>query len=193
MSDEIGESLVNFVKYSLKGMSKNFINLSKLKFDEVNEELKKQLIEQKIQERPFIYEFYHQFRKYWSLEAMKKVFGTLAYIQFHVNKKLQKISKIEQIPDFLINEADSEKNIAVINLIMANRKEEVKRDFDKLVEFHKKLNYTYLIEIIIGNEKEIEETVKYIENLNKSEGTEIIIVQYDYKHKKEDSFRITYS
>ena len=124
---------------------------------------------------------------------MKKVFGTLAYIQFHVNKKLQKISKIEQIPDFLINEADSEKNIAVINLIMANRKEEVKRDFDKLVEFHKKLNYTYLIEIIIGNEKEIEETVKYIENLNKSEGTEIIIVQYDYKHKKEDSFRITYS
>ena len=106
VSDDIGEKLVNFVKYSLKGMSKNFINLSKIKLDQVNEELKKQLIEHKIQERPFIYEFYHQFRKYWSLEAMKKVFGTLAYIQFQVNEKYQNISNLDPLPDFLINEAN---------------------------------------------------------------------------------------
>ncbi|MHA1384563.1 MAG: hypothetical protein ACTSR3_12475 [Candidatus Helarchaeota archaeon] len=190
MPDEIGEKLVNFIKYSLNSMSSNFTNLSKLNFNDVSDDLKKKLIEQKIQEQPFTYEFYHQFRKYWALEAMKKVFGTSAYIQVQVNRAYQNISDLDRMPDFLINEPDSDKNIAVIEFKMANRKDELKKDIKKLVLFRKKLNYSYLIEILIGNEKELEEASKFLKQIGKNVGDEIIFILFDPKLKKVDSIII---
>jgi len=190
LPDEIGEKLVNFIKYSLNSMSSNFTNLSKLNFNDVSDDLKKKLIEQKIQEQPFTYEFYHQFRKYWALEAMKKVFGTSAYIQVQVNRAYQNISDLDRMPDFLINEPDSDKNIAVIEFKMANRKDELKKDIKKLVLFRKKLNYSYLIEILIGNEKELEEASKFLKQIGKNVGDEIIFILFDPKLKKVDSIII---
>jgi len=58
--------IYNFlIKLCLERMDRRFTDLSRLKFDEVSGELKEKLQEQKIQERPFAYEFYHQFRKFW--------------------------------------------------------------------------------------------------------------------------------
>ncbi len=57
--------LINSIKLSLENMNRKFTDLSKLKFDEIEQELKNKFIEQKIQERPYAYEFYHQFRKMW--------------------------------------------------------------------------------------------------------------------------------
>ncbi|MHA1381822.1 MAG: hypothetical protein ACTSRG_25915 [Candidatus Helarchaeota archaeon] len=193
MPDEIGIKLINFIKYSLTSMSEKFTDLSELRWEGVKEDLKKQLIEQKIQELPYIYEFFHQFRKYWSMQVMRKVFAKSAYIQPQINKQYQDIPDLKRIPDFLIHVPNAETNIAAIELKLAQRKDVIQRDLNLLLNFKEKLGYQYLIEILVGNFNELEEARAFINDLDKDNGIEINIVMYNTEDHKADSFSIQYS
>ncbi|AMM41790.1 hypothetical protein HS1_001998 [Candidatus Desulfofervidus auxilii] len=97
--------IVNAVKLCLENMNKKFVDLSRLKFDELNNRLKETLQEQKIQERPFAYEFYHQFRKLWDSGSILGIVSEDVVSQAEVNKTYQEIPDLKKIPDFFITQA----------------------------------------------------------------------------------------
>jgi len=56
------QALIEVIKTALTKMDRKFTDLSRLEFDKISKELREKLEKQKIQERPFAYEFYHQLR-----------------------------------------------------------------------------------------------------------------------------------
>ncbi len=106
-----------------------FTDLSRLKFDEIPRKLKEKLLEQKIQERPFAYEFYHQFRKLWDSGCVNMLLPHDIVIQAEVNKSYQNIPNLKTISDFLFHKSSSnERNFAVVEFkrVVYGRKKEYK-------------------------------------------------------------------
>jgi hypothetical protein len=179
--------IINSIKICLEDMSKIFTDLSKLQFDDIPGELKEKLQEQKIQERPFAYEFYHQFRKLWDGGSILSLFPEDIVIQAEVNKRYQEIPHLNKIPDVLIHKPNStDQNFAVIEFKLASNCGDLKKDFDKLVAFKQKLNYNHLIEVVIGNKETLVRAERVMEELNGSSGEEIDIIYFN-----TDSWRAT--
>ena len=186
--------IVNAVKLCLENMNKKFVDLSRLKFDELDNRLKETLKEQKIQERPFAYEFYHQFRKLWDSGSILGIVSADVVIQAEVNKTYQEIPHLKKIPDFLLHKPNVpyEKNFAVIEFKMASNIDEIEKDFNKLVAFKKILGYKYLIEIIIGKENSLKTAKEKIRRLNNSNGEEIILIEFNTDSWKANNYKIKY-
>ncbi len=149
------EMLVEAVKCALRNMEKEFVDLSRLKVKEVendqnagSEEATKKLLE-----RPYSYEFYHQMRSIWRKRKFINLFKDVV-IQGEVDKRYQAISGLHKIPDFLLHRpGDNNSNFAVIEVKLATTSglENIEDDFNKLVKFCNILHYKYFIEIILGN------------------------------------------
>lgn len=82
-------------------MNRKFTDLSKLKFYEIESELKTKFIEQKILERPFAYEFYHQFRKRWDPGSIVSIVSSDVVIQAEVDKRYQNIPKLGDLAKYI--------------------------------------------------------------------------------------------
>ena len=65
-------------------------------------------------------------------------------------------------------------------------------DFKKLVAFKQKLDYTYLIEVVIGQGNSLKTAKKRIKELNNSDGEEIIIIEFNTDSWRANNFRIKY-
>lgn len=171
--------LVNAIKLSLENMNKKFTNLSRLRFDEIDQTLKEKLQEQKILERPFAYEFYHQFRKLWNGGCILSIASEDIVIQAEVNKTYQRIPNLNKMPDFLLHKPNSNENLAVIEFKLASNNRQIEEDFKKLVAFNKRLGYKILIEVVIGHEKSLAKAQSYIEQLKNRDGEEINIIYFN--------------
>jgi len=184
--------IVNIIKLSLENMNKKFTDLSKLKFDQINESLTQELKKQKIQERLFAYEFYHQFRKLGDDGSISRNFSEDIVVQAEVNKRYQEIPNLNRIPDFLLHKPSSDKNFAVIEFKLASNFAEIKRDFKKLVGFKHKLHYKHIIEVIIGDKNSLKSLEELIRQLNHPKGDEIIIIEFDIDLWKAKDLEIKY-
>ena len=180
-------ALIKVIKTALTRMDRKFTDLSRLEFDEISKKLREKLEEQKIQERPFAYEFYHQLRKMYENRELSNIVPEEVVIQAEVNKCYQGIPNLDRIPDFLLHKPNSmEKNLAVIEFKVASRKDvksEIIKDFEKLTAFQRELGYKYLIEVIIGNEKFLNNcrtVYEHYKNIPKSEyNVEIIVIEFN--------------
>ena len=173
-------------------MNRKFTDLSKLKFDEIEEKLKEKLQRQKIQERPFAYEFYHQFRKLWDNGCIAGTIPKDIVIQAEVNKNYQQIPDLKKIPDFLLHRSSSDKNFAVIEFKLASNYREIEKDFEKLIAFKQILNYMYVIEVIIGRKEPLKTAIERIKTLNNPKGKDIIIIEFNTDSWNANDFRIKY-
>ena len=189
--------LIKAIKLSLENMNGKFTDLSRLQFDKINQTLIEKLKKQKIQERPFAYEFYHQFRKLWDSGCIIGLFSEDIVIQAEVDKGYQDIPNLDKIPDFLLHKPNTDKNFAVIEFKQAFYKNtfnsDIKEDFKKLAAFKQKLDYDYLIEVVIVQGTQLKTAKKHIENnLNNSDGEEIIIIEFDTKSWRANDYKIKY-
>jgi len=185
--------IADIIKMALEKMDKQFTSLSRLKFDEIDQERKEILIGQKIQERPFAYEFYHQFRLLDECGCLEDRFPEGIVLQAEVHKGYQRILGIgERMPDFLFHKPSSmENNLAVVEFKMASRHSELPCDFDKLVKFKTILNYEHIIEVIIGDTSSLDKARKYICNTYNPDAhaawENIVVIEFD-----TDSWQATY-
>ena len=176
------------IKLALEKMDKNYCRLSQIDYDkiEVMNHFTIFLSEEKYLERPFAYEFYHQLRRL--IEEGRVDFGE-PIIQAEVDKRYQHIFKKGKMPDFIIHLPNSKRNLAVIEFKLATRKaEDIKKDIKKLVKFKTKeeLNYDHGIEVILGTSQALDVLRADINNWNKFEGEEIIIIEFNTDSWKVD-------
>jgi hypothetical protein len=184
--------IINAIKLSLENMNRKFVDLSRLRFDDLSNALKKTLQKQKIQERPFAYEFYHQFRILWDSESIQGIVSEGLVIQAEVNKTYQYIPNLKKIPDFLLHKPNTNENFAVIEFKLASNTEGIRDDFEKLIAFKQRLQYNYLVEVVIGDENSLRNAMRQIKRLNNSDGEEIIIIALNTDLWKANDCRIRY-
>lgn len=180
--------VVEGVKLALDNMNKDYCSLSKLIYEniEASDSIIKVLKKEKYLERPFAYEFYHQFRRLLD-EGIVDFSGPI--IQAEVDKRYQQCFEKGKIPDFIIHSPNSEKNIAIIEFKLATRvKEDIKKDFKKIVKFktNSDLLYSYGIKVLIGDKNSLENRKKEFNNWNKTGGEEIIIIEFDTESWEAD-------
>ena len=173
--------IIEAIKLALENMNKEYCKLSNK--DYKNIELTTPLInclkKEKYLERPFAYEFYHQLRKLMD-EGVVDFGGPI--IQSEVDKRYQHCFEKGKIPDFIIHTPNSKRNLAVIEFKLATRaKEDIKDDFIKIVKFKTNplLKYSYGIEVLLGDKHSLENRRKDINGWSKTEGEEIIIIEFD--------------
>jgi tyrosine-protein phosphatase YwqE len=75
---------------------------------------------------------------------------------------------------------------------LASNTARIKDDFKKLIAFKQKLQYNYLIEVIIGDETLLKNTRRRIEQLNNSDGEEIILIEFNTDSRRANDYRIRY-
>ena len=179
------------IKTALENIDKNYCKLSQIDYAklEVDESTKKLLEVEKYLERPFAYEFYHQLRKL--IDSGDVTFDG-PVIQAEVGKKYQHCFKNGKIPDFIIHEPNTRKNLAVIELKLASNLRYLKNDLKKLVEFKNNpyLEYAFAIEIIIGNHFFLNKATECILGMEKTAGEEIIIIYYNTCSRKVEDRKI---
>lgn len=186
--------IVNAVKLCLENMNKKFVDLSRFKFDELNNRLKETLQKQKIQERPFAYEFYHQFRKLWDGGSILGIVPAEVVIQAEVNKTYQRIPNLEKMPDFLLHKPNTNENFAVIEFKLASNSNisRIEKDFKKIIAFKRELGYVYLIEIIIGDGNSLRNAKECILSPNNPDGEEIILIEFNTNSWRVNDYKIKY-
>jgi len=182
------KDVIEAIKLALEKMDKNYCRLSQIDYEkiEVINHFTILLSEEKYLERPFAYEFYHQLRRL--IEEGRVDFGE-PIIQAEVDKRYQNIFKKGKIPDFIIHLPNSRRNLAVIEFKLATRKaEDIKKDIKKLVKFKTKeeLNYNHSVEVILGTNQALDVLRTIINNWNKFEGEEIIIIEFNTDSWKAD-------
>jgi len=184
--------IISAIKTALENMDENYFNLSQIYYSTIgmNKAIQKNLKQVKYLERPFAYEFYHQFRKL--IDSGDVNFGGPVVIQAEVDKTYQHYFEDGKIPDFIMHVPNTQKNIAVIELKLATRLSDLESDLKKLVEFknNKYLKYEFAIEIIIGNNTSLRKAREHIIKLNKAEGEEITIIEYNTNLKKVKDWKI---
>ena len=172
--------VISAIKTALGNMDKKYCKPSQTDYSEVgvNESTKEYLVKEKYFERPFAYEFYHQLRKL--IDNGDVDFGG-PIIQAEVDKRYQHCFKNGKIPDFIIHVPNTRQNLAVIEFKLASYFSRLEHDFEKLIQFknNEDLKYTYVIEVIIGNETSLRNAKRYIMQLKKSEVEEITIIKFD--------------
>ncbi len=185
--------IVNAVKHALEKMDRRFLDLSGLIFDKHTGELLKRLgeTEEKLLERPFAYEFYHQMRVLWDSRAEVVAPFSDVVIQGEFDKGYQGIPNLDRIPDFLLHSPNSDKrNFGVIEMKRAHSVQGIELDFDKFVSFRNQRNYQYFVEIVIGHTREL--NMSQLRSLNQ-EGehvVEIDVVLFDFDTWRADDCRI---
>lgn len=183
--------LINAICNSLENMNKKFTNLSRLRFDEIYGQLKEKIESQKIQERPFAYEFYHQFRKLWESGYILTVVPENIVIQAEVNKRYQNIPNLDKMPDFLLHRPYSNQNFAVIEFKLASNCGQIKYDFDKLYEF-KKIGYEYVFEVVVGEKTQLSTAKQKINSICNHVGERIDIVEFDTELWRANHFKVKF-
>ena len=182
------------IKAALENMDKNYCKLSQIDYSRigVNGSFRKQLAEEKDLERPFAFEFYHRLRKL--MDSGNVDFGG-SVIQAEVDKRYQHCFTTGKIPDFIIHVPNTHQNLAVIEFKLTTNLGSLEHDFEKLVKFKKKgnLKYTHVIEVIIGNGNSLRDAKERIMQLNKSEGEEITIIEFNTDSWKVNDWKIRYS
>lgn len=183
--------LIKDIKNALENMDKIYCRLSKKDYSRTDKSIRECLKKEKYLERPFAYEFYHQLRTLMDKGIID--FGG-PIIQAEVDKRYQHCFENGKIPDFIIHvpNKDKNKNLAVIEFKLANNLGKLEEDFKKLVEFkmHKHLKYSHAVEVIIGNESSLRRAKKLIRQMNKSDGEEIIIIEFDSDSWKANDWKI---
>ncbi len=181
------------IKMALEHMNKEYCSLSQIDYSriEVEEPIKEIMASMKYLERPFAYEFYHQLRKL--IDNGKVDFGG-SVIQAEVDKRYQHCFSDGKMPDFIIHVPNTDQNLAVIEFKLADNLYKLEEDLAKLVEFKEnpKLQYSHLIEVIIGPKDSLETAKALIGTLCKSEGKEIVIIEFDTDSWKANDTRILY-
>ncbi|HVX13312.1 MAG TPA: hypothetical protein VHC22_19160 [Pirellulales bacterium] len=150
--------IIDAVKHSLETMDRRFLELSGLIFDPYTDELLRELGEsqEKLLERPFAYEFYHQMRTLWDNRSPLVAHFADVVIQGEVDKGYQAISGLDRVPDFLLHRPNSdERNFAVIEVKLAAFARDIERDLNKFVAFRNRRGYQHFVEIVIGHEAEL--------------------------------------
>lgn len=182
-------NVIKTVKMALENMDKKYCTPSQIDYSQlgIEEPVKKHLKKEKYLERPFAYEFYHQFRKL--MDKGDVDFGG-PIIQAEVDKRYQHLFKRGKIPDFIIhipNIANKNRNLAVIEFKLATNLRNIKKDLEKLTEFKKNedLKYKNVIEVIIGNKNSLEKAIKRMKGWSKPHGQEIVIIGFN-----TDSWRV---
>lgn len=102
-------------------------------------------------------------------------------IQAEVDKRYQRCFAKGKIPIFIIHVPNYDNNLAVIEFKLANNLDNLEDDLKKLLEFkkHEDLKYAHAIEVIIGDDTSIKQAKVRILKLNKPEGEEIIIIEFN--------------
>jgi hypothetical protein len=192
----ITSDVIEAIKMALEKIEKRYISLSQKDYSKViaNPSLVERFSEDKVLERPFAYEFYHQFRNLINKGIVD--FGS-PIIQAEVDKTYQHCfenndtsTKKGKIPDFLVHLPDkSEQNLAVVEFKLATNLAKIESDLSKLVEFktNKHLHYDYGVEVIIGDSESLKKAKANIEKLEKTEGEEIWIVYFNTDSMKANS------
>lgn len=151
---------------TLRAMDRSFVDLSHLKWGGIDKpELIPFFLEQRVQERPFAYEFYHQFRKLWEDGRITALGFGHTTTQAEVHKGYQDIPRLKKMPDLLVHRAGGRKprdQVAVLEFKLATNTGHFQADFDKLIDFRQFLEYQYGIEVIIGKEAELRAAQNYI-------------------------------
>ena len=186
--------VIEAINLALVNMDQNYCKLSIKDYNNIesSDSEKENLKKEKYLERPVAYDFYHQLRSL--LDEGKVDFGG-PIIQAEVNKKYQHCFKNGKIPDFLIHIPNFNYNLAVIEFKLATRAiNEIRDDIVKIVEFktNNLLHYSYGIEILLGEKNSLESCRRDIENWNKNEGEEIIIIEFDLDSWKTDLLNIKF-
>lgn len=164
--------------------------LSTLKYEDLKLPLK--FVNSKYLERPFAYEFYYQFRRLIEMKEIKLEENVL--IQGEVDKRYQDIIDLSSIPDFLVHIIPSAttNNKAVIEFKMAtNRFTDIEKDFDKLLKFKDRLGYEKLVEVLIGETKEIIEKKHELAQFH-NDDCNIHVILYDINTSKAEEYKIKY-
>ena len=171
-------------------MDKEYCKLSQIDYSRI--ELNGQLLaEEKYLERPFAYEFYHQLRKLMDSEEVN-FDGPI--IQAEVDKHYQHCFENGKIPDFIIHVPNTHRNLAVIEFKMTTNLANLEGDFKKLVEFKRNgnLRYAHVIEVIIGNQDSLRSAKEHINQLNKSRGEVITIIEFNTDSWKANDWEVKY-
>jgi hypothetical protein len=120
------KNLNRIICMALERMNRKYVDLSKIYYSEVDENIRELAIKNKYLERPFAYEFYHALRK---LIEQKKVDIGGRVIQAEVDKRYQHYFSTGVIPDFIIHEPNNTKrNFAAIEFKLATNTSELKQD-----------------------------------------------------------------
>jgi hypothetical protein len=182
------------IKMALEKIDKKYCRLSQKDYATLDESIKETLRKEKYLERPVAYEFYHQLRTLMD-KGVIDFCGPI--IQAEVDKNYQHCFENGKIPDFIIHVPNrgEDKNLAVIEFKLANNLHRIEEDFKKLVKFkeHKHLKYSHAVEVIIGDESSLRRAKKLIRQMNKSDGEEIIIIEFDTDSWKANDWKIRYS
>ena len=171
--------VIEAIKLALKNMDQNYCKLSKKDYNEIEVTFKNKLKQEKYLERPIAYEFYHQLRKLIDINCVD--FGG-PLIQAEVDKTYQHCFENGKMPDFIIHIPDTRRNLAVIEFKLATRiKNDIREDIRKIVKFKTNplLKYSYGVEVLLGDKNSLENRRKDINDWNKTEGEEIIIIEFD--------------
>lgn len=182
------KKVIGAIKLALVNMNQDYCKLSKKDYKniEVTISLIDYLKKEKYLERPIAYEFYHQLRRLMDEGGVD--FGG-PIIQAEVDKRYQHCFEKGKMPDFLIHTPNSKRNLAVIEFKLATRKkEDIKDDFIKIVKFKTNplLKYSYGVEVLLGDKHSLENRRKDINGWSKTEGEEIIIIEFDTGSWKAD-------
>jgi len=194
-------SVIEAVKLALEQISQDYVRLSQKIYSQIegDRSFKLKCSKEKILERPFAYEFYHQFRKL--MEEKIVDFGELV-IQAEIDKTYQhcsqndqegKISSRGKIPDFLIHLPNrKDDNLAVIEFKLTSNLSNLESDFKKLVKFklNPHLKYNYGIEVIIGDTKSLEQAKAKTKRFATTKGEELNIIYFDTQTLKASNSSI---
>jgi len=189
------ENVIKAIEMALEKIEKSYIKLSQKDYSRVQAgvSLVERFSEDKILERPFAYEFYHQLRDLMDKSIVD--FGS-PIVQAEVDKTYQhcfennRSAKRGKIPDFLIHLPNkSRRNLAVIEFKLATNLANIESDLSKLVEFkkNKHLHYDYGVQVIIGDNKSLEKAKPVIKKLEETDGEEIWIVYFNTDSMKANS------
>jgi len=180
--------VIEAIETALTNMDPHYCSLSQIDYSKLD--LRRRLETEKYLERPFAYEFYHQFRKL--IDEGRFDFGD-SVIQGEVDKRYQHILDLGKIPDFILHTPNSTvENLAVIEFKLAsNSGKPLEDDLKKLVAFKRVTDTRYknLVEVIIGNSEELKQAWKRVNDLSKAIGEEISVITYDVD-KKDTERRI---
>lgn len=160
------EPFLQVVLDTLRAMERQFVDLSLLKWGGIDKpELLPFFLEQRVQERPFAYEFYHQFRKLWENGKIVDLGYGHTTTQAEVHKGYQDIPRLKKMPDLLVHRAGGKEpgdQVAVLEFKLATNTSKFQEDFNKLIDFRQFLEYQFGIEIIIGTEADLRTAQNYI-------------------------------
>jgi hypothetical protein len=173
------DSFLAAVQTALSNMDPSFTNLSRIHFNNLPADVITRLKCEKVQERPFAYEFYHQFRKLWECGAVDLLGFGDTVIQAEVNKFYQNIPGLKKAPDFLVHKVgklEGQYQVGVVEFKLADnvsscvvvrRKKytEAQYDFEKLIVFRTILRYRYAIEVILGDTATLRKAEAHVNTL----------------------------